>query len=156
MSLDYELAGKLDSEMYPIMPSLKGGGVLSVKNVKVKGLRFFTAMSKQSGKEGLKDPELSKINFKTTVKNNIVTLEKTKIKVSGFRLRLQGQTSLDGQIKFNCRIGLPPFGIIGIPVRVTGTGVNPLVRLGKTDKLPLKETEEEMNDTDEVLTNENK
>ncbi|HEX6180808.1 MAG TPA: AsmA-like C-terminal region-containing protein, partial [Chitinophagaceae bacterium] len=156
ISLEYKLAGKLNSDMYPVMPSLKGGGVLSVKNVKLKGLRFFTAVSKQSGKENLKDPDLSKINFKTSIKNNIVTLEKTKIKVSGFRLRLAGQTSLDGQIKFTCRIGLPPFGIFGIPVSVTGTGVNPLVRVGKTDKLPLKETEEEMNDTGEVLTNENK
>ena len=152
ISLEYELAGKLDSDMYPVLPSLKGGGVLSVKNVKLKGLRFFSAVSKQSGKETLKDPDLSKIDFKTSIKNNVVTLEKTRIKVSGFRLRLQGQTSLDGAIKFNCRVGLPPFGIIGIPIRVTGTGERPLVKVGKTDKLPLKETEEEMNDTDSSTT----
>jgi AsmA protein len=149
ISLDYNLDGKLNSNMYPIMPSLKGGGVLSVKNVKMKGLRFFSAMSKETGKQEINDPDLSKIKFKTTIKNNVVTLEKTKIKVSGFRLRLQGQTDFDGRLKFNCRIGLPPFGIIGIPVKVTGTGINPIVKVGKTDELPVEERKEEMEENED-------
>jgi len=143
IAADYTLEGKLDGDMYPIMPSLKGGGVVSVKNVKVKGLKFFSAMSKETGKQEINDPDLSKINFKTSIKNNVVTLEKTKIKVSGFRLRLQGQTDFDGRIKFNCRVGLPPFGIIGIPVKITGTGQQPVVKAGKTDSLPLEEQKEE-------------
>jgi AsmA protein len=143
IAVDYNLEGKLNSDMYPIMPSLKGGGVVSVKNVKLKGLKFFSAMSKETGKQEINDPDLSKINFKTSIKNNVVTLEKTKIKVSGFRLRLQGQTDFDGRIKFNCRVGLPPFGIIGIPVKVTGTGQQPIIKAGKTDSLPLEEQKEE-------------
>src|SRR6185295_16748814 len=150
ISLDYALEGKLGGDMYPILPSLKGGGVLSVKDVKMKGFKFFSAMSKETGKSEINDPDLKKINFKTSIKNNVVTLEKTKIKVSGFRIRIQGQTSLDGQIKFNCRLGLPPFGIIGIPIKATGTGENPKIKVGKTDKLPLKEQEEEMEDVDSV------
>jgi len=148
VSLDYDLEGKLDGDMYPIMPSLKGGGDLSLMKVKMKGFRLFSAMSKETGKEEINDPELKKIHFRTTIKNNVVTLEKTKIKVAGFRLRMQGQTSFDGNIKFNCRIGLPPFGIIGIPVKATGTGDNPKIKVGKTDKLPLKEEKEEMEDVD--------
>ena len=147
ISLDYNLEGKLDGTMYPIMPSLKGGGVISVQKVKMNGFKLFSAMGKETGKDELKDPELSKIDFKTSIKNNVVTLEKTKIKVAGFRIRMQGQTSFDGAIKFNCRIGLPPFGIIGIPVKATGTGQNPKIKVGKTDKLPLEEEQEEMQDT---------
>src|SRR6185295_14131021 len=147
ISLDYDLQGKLNADMYPIMPSLAGGGVLSLKDVKMKGFRFFSAISKETGKEKINDPDLSKINFKTTIKNNIVTLEKTKMKVAGFRLRIQGQTSFDGKIKFNCRVGLPPFGIIGIPVKVEGTGTDPKVKVGKTDKLPLEEQHEEVEDS---------
>ena len=149
ISLDYNLEGKLNEDMFPIMPSLKGGGVLSVKNVKMKGFKFFSAMSKKTGKHEINDPDLSKINFKTTIQNNVVTLDKTKIKVSGFRLRLQGQTDFNGRLKFNCRIGLPPFGIIGIPVKVTGTGQNPIVKVGKTDELPLEEQKEELEEFEE-------
>jgi len=148
IAVDYKLEGKLDGAMYPIMPSLKGGGVVSVKNVKVKGLKFFSSVSKETGKDSLNDPNLSKINFKTSIKNNVLTLEKTKMKVAGFRLRLQGQTDFDGRIKFDCRVGLPPFGIIGIPVKVTGTGQQPIVKAGKTDRLPLAEQKEEEEDRD--------
>ena len=143
IAVDYNLEGKLNGDMYPIMPSLKGGGIVSIKNVKLKGLKFFSAMSKETGKAEINDPDLSKIDFKTSIKNNVVTLERTKIKVAGFRLRLKGQTDFDGHIKFSCRIGLPPFGIIGIPVRVTGTGQQPIIKIGKTDSLPLEEQKEE-------------
>jgi AsmA protein len=148
ISLDYDLEGKLNGDMYPIMPSLKGGGVLSVKKVKMKGFKLFSAMGRETGKKEIKDPDLSKIDFKTNIKNNVVTLEKTKIKVAGFRLRMQGQTSFDGQIKFKCRLGLPPFGIIGIPMNITGTGQNPRIKVGKGDELPLEEQKEEMEDTE--------
>jgi len=144
ISLDYNLEGKLNGDMYPIMPSLKGQGVLSVKNVKMNGFKLFSAMGKETGKDGIRDPDLSKINLKTSIKNNVITLEKTKIKVSGFRIRIQGQTSFDGKIKFKCRLGLPPFGIIGIPMSITGTGENPRIKLSKADELPLEEQEEEM------------
>jgi AsmA protein len=150
ISLDYNLEGKLNGDMYPIMPSLKGGGVLSVKKVKMKGFSFFSAMGRETGKDGIKDSDLSKINFKTSIKNNVITLEKTKIKVAGFRLRIQGQTSFDGAIKFRCRLGLPPFGIIGIPMNITGTGENPKIKLGKGDELPLEEQQEELNDKDNL------
>ena len=147
VSLDYNLEGKLDGNMYPIMPSLKGGGDLAVQKVKLNGFKLFSAISKETGKEAMNDPELKKIHFKTTIKNNVVTLEKTKIKVKGYRLRIQGQTSFDGSIKFDCRLGLPPFGIVGIPIRATGTGQDPKIKVGKTDKLPLKEQKEEKEDT---------
>jgi len=68
VALDYALAGKLGGDMYPILPSLKGGGVLSVKNVKMKGFKFFSAMSQETGKSEINDPELKKINFKTSIK----------------------------------------------------------------------------------------
>ena len=147
IALNYDLEGKLDGDMYPIMPSLKGKGTLSVKQVKMKGFKLFSGMSRETGKSEINDPDLSKINFKTTIKNNVVTLEKTKMKVAGFRLRIQGQTSLDGMVKFKCRLGLPPFGIVGIPMNITGPGQNPRIKVGKTDELPLEEQQEEMEDT---------
>lgn len=77
-----------------------------------------------------------------------MTLEKTRIRVAGFRLRMQGQTSFDGKIKFKCRLGLPPFGIIEIPMNITGTQDHPKIKLGKGDELPLQEQQEEMNEND--------
>ena len=148
IALNYDLEGKLDGDMYPIMPSLKGKGTVSVKQVKMKGFKLFSGMSRETGKSEINDPDLTKVDFKTSIKNNVVTLEKTKMKVAGFRLRIQGQTSLDGMVKLKCRLGLPPFGIVGIPMNVTGPGQNPKIKVGKGDELPLAEQQEEMLDTE--------
>ena len=141
VSLDYKVAGRLNSQMQPIYPSLKGGGILSVKNVKMKGFKMFGAVSKKTGKEAIKNPDVSKVDIKTTIKNNIITIERFKFKVAGFRPRIEGTTSFDGRLNIKMRLGLPPLGIIGIPLTVTGTKDNPKVKLGRKTE-DLQETED--------------
>ena len=131
VSLDYSLKGKLEGGWYPVYPSLEGGGVLSLKKVKVMGLELFNAMSRNLQKENLKDPDLSKVEFKTTIRNNVITLEKTKIKISGFRLRVAGETNFNGQLNLKTRLGLPPLGIVGIPIRILGTQDHPKFKYGR-------------------------
>jgi AsmA protein len=131
ISLDYKIKGRLNQQMQPIYPSLIGGGVLSIKDVKVKGMKMFTAVSNTTDHEALKNPELSKVDIKTTIKNNIITIERFKFKFAGFRPRIEGTTSLDGKLNIKMRLGLPPLGIIGIPLTVTGNKDNPKVKVGR-------------------------
>jgi len=131
VSLDYKIKGRLNQQMMPVYPSLLGGGVLSIKDVKVKGMKMFNAVSKTTDHESIKNPELSKVDIKSTVKNNIVTIERFKFKFAGFRPRIEGTSSLDGKLNIKMRLGLPPLGIIGIPLTVTGTKDNPKVKVGK-------------------------
>ena len=140
VSLDYKIAGKLDETMGPIYPSLFGGGILSVKDVKMKGFKLFNVVSKKTNNESLNNPDLSKVDIKTTVKNNLVKIEQFKFKVAGFRTRVQGESSFDGKINMKMRLGLPPLGIIGIPIKVTGNQDNPSIGIGKESK-DLEETE---------------
>lgn len=138
VGLDYQLSGRLNKDMYPVMPSLIGQGTLSVKKVKLKGFKLFNEISKSANKDKMKDPDLSEIAIKSTIKNNILTIERTKMKIALLRPRFEGQVSLDGRLNIFGRIGLPPFGIFGIPFSVTGTQANPKVKLkrGKdSDKL---------------------
>lgn len=144
ISLDYTLKGDLDRDMYPIFPSLSGGGVLSLKEVKIKRFKLFSAVSAKTGTNGINDPDLKKIDIKTTIKNNVVTLERVKLKVAGFRPRIEGQTSFDGRLALKMRLGLPPFGIIGIPLTITGTKDKPKIKLGrKTEDLSEVDDKEE-------------
>lgn len=140
IGLDYAIQGKLNDQMMPIFPSLKGGGVLSVKKVKMKGFKLMNVVSRSTGKDKLKDPDLSKVDIKTKINNNIITIERFKFKVAGFRPRIEGTTSFDGRLNLKMRLGLPPLGIIGIPLKITGTQENPRVRLGKQTE-DLEETE---------------
>lgn len=144
VSLDYQLKGRLNGNMEPVYPSLTGGGILSVKDVKVRGLKMFTAVSKETNSESMKNPDLSKVDIKTTIKNNIMTVERFKFKFAGFRPRIEGTTSLDGKLNLKMRLGLPPLGIFGIPLTVTGTQDNPKIKVGRKsqDLEETKDTEE--------------
>ncbi|QEC78281.1 AsmA family protein [Mucilaginibacter ginsenosidivorax] len=144
VSLDYKLSGKLNSDMKPIYPSLKGGGVLSVKKVKVKGFKLFSAVGKTTGRDSLGGKnDVSKVDIKTTIANNIITIQRTKMRMAGFRPRFEGQVSFDGKLNLQFRLGLPPLGIFGIPMTITGTQEKPIVHLGKGKKEDeLKETPE--------------
>ncbi|MDR3713386.1 MAG: AsmA-like C-terminal region-containing protein [Puia sp.] len=142
VSLDYQLSGKLDGDMHPVYPSLKGGGVLSIKKVKVKGMKLFGAVSHETNKD-VNDPDLSKVELKSTINNNLITIPRTRMKVSVFKIRFEGQASFDGKLNMQFRVGLPPFGVIGIPVKVTGTEDNPHVQAGRGSKKDqLQETED--------------
>lgn len=144
VSLDYKLSGKLNGDMKPIYPSLKGGGVLSVKKVKVKGFKLFSAVGKTTGRDSLGGKnDVSKVDIKTIIANNIITIQRTKMRMAGFRPRFEGQVSFDGKLNLQFRLGLPPLGIFGIPMTITGTQEKPIVKLGKGKKEDeLKETPE--------------
>ncbi|WP_445720080.1 hypothetical protein [Flavobacterium sp.] len=140
VGLNYTIKGVLNNKMEPVMPSLEGNGTLSVKQVKMKGFKLLNVVSAKTENPDIQDPDISKVDIKTTIKNNLVTIERFKFKVAGFRLRFEGQTSLDGKLNLKMRIGLPPLGIIGIPIKVLGTQENPDIKLGKKSE-DLEETE---------------
>lgn len=146
VSLNYQLSGLLNDSMYPVLPTIKGGGTLSLQKIKLKGFKLFSAINKETGKDLDANADLSKIDIKTTIDKNILTIEKLKLKVAGFKPKFKGQISLDGQLNLQCRLGLPPFGIIGIPLSVTGSSENPVVKLRrgkKADELSTTDADEE-------------
>jgi AsmA protein len=120
ISVDYSVKGRLNAEMYPVMPSLEGGGTISLKKIKVSGLKLFNDISRKTEKEGISNPDMSKVDIKSTIKNNVITLEQFKFKVSGIRVRMSGTTTFDSRLNLKIRLGLPPLGIIGINMKVTG------------------------------------
>ncbi|MCO5238189.1 MAG: AsmA family protein [Chitinophagaceae bacterium] len=151
VGLNYSLNGRLDQNMMPVYPSLKGGGVINLKKVKLKGFKLMNAVSRSSERDELKDPELSGIHLKTTVNNNIITLERTKLRIMGFRPRFEGQVSLDGELNIKGRLGLPPLGIFGIPFTVRGTSEDPVVKLQRDkDGKVLQEKEDVEEDEGEL------
>jgi AsmA protein len=135
VSLDYQLSGKLNSNMMPVYPSLKGGGTLSAKALKVHGFKLLGSIGKTTGHDSINNKsDLSKVELKTTIANNIITIQRTKLRMAGFRARIEGQVGFNQQMDINFRLGLPPLGIIGIPLNITGTADKPKVKLGKGKK----------------------
>jgi AsmA protein len=142
VSLEYTLKGKLDEGMNPVYPSLEGSGVLTLMKVKVAGLKLFTSMSKNLEKEEIRDPDLAKVELRTSIKKNVITLEKTRMRMAGFRFRISGETNFNGSLNLKARLGLPPLGLVGIPMRVLGTANDPKFKYGRgTADEDVEETE---------------
>ena len=112
----------------------------------MKGFKMFNAVSKKTNSDGFKDPDVSKVDIKSTIKNNIISIEQFKFKFAGFRPRIEGTTSFDGKLNVKMRLGLPPLGIIGIPMTITGTQENPIVKVGnkgdEIEEIEYTETQE--------------
>lgn len=143
VSLDYKLAGALDQNMSPVLKSIVGEGTLSLEKIKFKGFKLMDGIASKTSHGELKDPEVNKVVIKSNIKNNIMTIERTKMKIAGFRPRFEGQVSLDGKLNMGFRLGLPPLGIIGIPIKVTGTQENPIIKVGRQSKEDELEEEKE-------------
>ncbi len=132
ISLDYQLSGELNNSMLPVYPSLKGGGVLSASKIKMHGFKLFDAIGRETGKDSLGgDPDVSKVEIKSTIAHNIITIERTKMRIAVFRARFEGQVSFSKALDLKFRLGLPPMGLIGIPMTITGTQDAPKIHLGK-------------------------
>lgn len=153
IGLDYKIAGHLGADMYPQMNTLKGGGTISVKDVKLLGFKLMNSVSKSLENENLKDPKLNGIKIVSTIENSILTIEPVRMRIAGFRPRFQGQMSLDGRLQMKGRIGLPPLGIFGIPFNISGTSENPIVQFKRgPDNKPLTEKDEsDLDDEDRKI-----
>lgn len=150
VSLDYKLSGFLDKNMEPLLPSLEGEGILTLEDISFKGFKLLNSIAKETDRDKLIDSSVSKVVIRSSVKNNVLTIERTKTKMAGFRPRFEGKITLDGKLDLGMRLGLPPFGIIGIPFSVSGTQENPIIKMRRhapTDT----EMEEEMDEEDRAL-----
>lgn len=131
ISLDYQLSGILDKNMSPIMPSITGKGTLTLEQIKFMGFKLLNSISKETSKESLADASVKKVKINTSIANNVMTISRTKMKMALFRPRFEGQVTLDGKMNLGFRLGLPPFGIFGVPLRIIGNAQNPIIKLGK-------------------------
>lgn len=129
ISVDYKIKGDLNGNMGPIYESLEGGGTINLRDVKIKGLKLFEGVSSQTGQKGLDDPKMEGIEMKSNIDNNLISIEPFTFSVASFRPTIKGTTSFDGLLDLRMRLGLPPGGIIGFPIVITGTHENPKIKI---------------------------
>ena len=154
VSMDYHLEGDLGADFFPKLKTIKGDGIFTLEDIQFYGFNVFNSVAEKTSTDALHDAKVSKVDIKTNIKDNVITIERTKFKIAGFRPRIEGQVSLDGYINVGMRLGLPPFGIIGIPIKITGPSDTFKVETGKYQKEDLNETDDDFKDYQKSLEEE--
>ena len=135
ISVDYKIKGDLDGNMSPIYESFEGGGTLNLRDVEIKGLKLFDGISSKTGQDGLNNPDMEGIEIKSEIDNNLIRIQPFTFSVASFKPTIKGTTSFDGLLDLRMRLGLPPFGIVGFPITITGTHEDPKIKVfSKTGK----------------------
>ncbi len=129
VSVDYKIKGDLNGNMGPIYESFEGGGTINLRDVKIKGLKLFDGISSKTGQNGLNNPDMKGIEIKSTIDNNLISIEPFTFSVASFRPTIKGTTSFDGLLDLRMRLGLPLWGIIGFPIVITGTHEAPKIKI---------------------------
>jgi AsmA protein len=128
VSLDYKLKGDFDENMNPIYPSLEGGGVINLRDVAVKNIKMLSVIGDNLGADAFNNPDMKGVNIETHIKDNLIHIDKFTFKVFILRPSISGTASINGLLDILVRVGLPPAGLIGIPVAVTGTSEKPKIK----------------------------
>lgn len=135
ISVDYKIKGDVDGNMAPIYESLEGGGSIKLRDVQVVGLKMFSTVSEKTGQSSVNNPKMKDIKIETSIDNNIIDVKPFTFTISAFRPTIKGTTSFSGLLDLRIRLGLPPLGLIGIPIVVTGTHNDPKIKVfSKTGK----------------------
>ena len=129
ISVDYNVKGDLNGNMGPIYESLEGGGTITLRDVQVKGLKLFEGISSKTGQKSIDDPNMKGIEINSTIDNNLIHIEPFTFSIASFRPTIKGTTSFDGLLDLRMRLGLPPGGLVGFPIVITGTHEEPKIKI---------------------------
>ncbi len=142
VSMQYAVRGKLNASMMPDYPTLRGGGWVKLEDVSVKGMKLFNEVGRMTGRDSVANPRLKAVLIKSSIANNRIKIERTKMRIRSFRPRLEGYVYFDNRLDLRMRLGLPPFGIIGIPLTIKGTSEKPKIKMKKEQLDPEEEEKE--------------
>ena len=131
VSVDYQLGGSIDQNMNIDFKSIDGEGTLTLEDIKFKNFKLLNHVAKKADAADLEKASFNKIAIHSVIKNNVMTITPTTMKMAGFRGKLEGQVTMDGKINVGFRLGLPPMGLINIPMKITGTADDFEISTGK-------------------------
>ncbi|MGN6645208.1 MAG: AsmA-like C-terminal region-containing protein, partial [Cytophaga sp.] len=134
VSINYKLTGELDQKGMIKLPSLKGGGNVTIADAKINGMKMFYEISK-SAKQEMKNPDLKNFSMDSYITDNRLYIKPFSLKVNGLNTDVVGSNDITGgNLDYLIKIELIPIDKMKIPFHVTGTYDDPKVAMGKGKK----------------------
>ena len=98
---------KLDDTMSPVLPTLKGSGVLTTKDVSLDGVTVIQNVADILKKPNLKNTRVKDLKLEFTIDDGRVNTKPFDVKLGEYKMRISGSTGLDQTIDYRGEIAIP-------------------------------------------------
>lgn len=106
-SIDFEFDSDLDYNLNPVYKTFNGEGRLRSNNIKLEGVKAFTALADITKWKKLAEPSIKNVDLKFKIKNGNIKVEPTKMKMGKSELEFGGTQGLDKEIDYDLKFTVP-------------------------------------------------
>lgn len=125
---------KLDDTMSPVLPTLKGSGMLTTKDVSLDGVTVIQNVADILKKPNLKNTRVKDLKLEFTIEDGRIDTKPFDVKLGEYKMRISGSTGLDQTIDYRGEIAIPEsLGQVSrlrsVDMTIGGTFTSPKVKI---------------------------
>lgn len=110
-STDFAMQGKLGQDMYPVMSSLSGQGLVNIVQATLQGSKVMSSVSSLTklsmGAEEAKKVLIEDVLMNLEIKDGKVVVKPFDLKVAGYKAKVGGASGIDGSIDYTMALDVP-------------------------------------------------
>ena len=125
---------KLDDTMIPVLPTLKGSGMLTTKDVSLDGVTVIQNVADILKKPNLKNTRVKDLKLEFTIEDGRIDTKPFDVKLGEYKMRISGSTGLDQTIDYRGEIAIPESlgqasRLGSVDMTIGGTFTSPKVKI---------------------------
>lgn len=106
-TMTMHLASKMDATLSPVMNSINAKGVFKTKDITIKNVKAFSALTEKTGMDLFKKPNLKNLNLSFVIKDGRLNIDPFETFISNTKLNVSGSSGLDETLDYVAKIQLP-------------------------------------------------
>lgn len=103
----FQLKGELDKEMKPNLPTVNGGGVVTLNDAQLTDLKLMAGINQLAKTKLPTETRVQNLAIKTTIVNGRVNFEPFNLNLGGQVVSVGGSNGLDGTIDYRMKTSVP-------------------------------------------------
>jgi len=103
----FNVSGKMDEKMDPVLSTLNGGGKLTTQTVSLNNFEPINKLADALKMSQYKQMNLSNVNLSFKFKNGSVFVEPFETSLAGSKAVISGQSGFDQSINYNIDLSIP-------------------------------------------------
>lgn len=107
LTTNFKMSGYLDQELMPVNETVNGGGLIKVKEAKLTGGKFVSALSKFTSKGAKEEMTLKDIKMEVKITDGVVKVEPFDVLIDDHKSTISGTSSLNGTLDYKIATSIP-------------------------------------------------